>query len=108
MKLIIIASLLGCISAFATEVKSEMLADDEFISSGESSQSIERARENAEFNASNLCRSEDIHNLAERVSPFKDSSYPTNVCNPWHQPNCSVKYTFTSRAKFRCINGGGW
>jgi hypothetical protein len=108
MKLMIIASLLGCISAFATEVDSEMLADDEFISSGKSSQSIERAREDAILNAMASCSSQDIHYMPERISPFKDSSYPRNVCNPWHQPNCSVTYMFTSAAKFRCIDGGGW
>jgi hypothetical protein len=90
------------------QVDDEKFTDDEFVSSGESPQSVERARESAESNAMTSCSSQNIHYLAKRVSPFKDSSYPGNVCNPWHQPGCRVTYIFTSAAKFRCINGGGW
>lgn len=87
------------------EADSEMFPDDEFISSGESLQSMERAAENAETNANISCSSGNIHFLAKRVSPFKEGSYPRNVCNLWHQPNCRVIYIFTSTAKFQCING---
>jgi hypothetical protein len=108
MKLIIIICSLACNSALAIEAPSEFFINDEFIASGESSHSVERARDNAELNAHTSCSSQDIHFLAKRISPFKDSSYPRNVCNPWNQPNCRVTYIFTSTAQFRCVNGRGW
>lgn len=90
------------------QVDPEMFEDDEFVSSGVSPQSVERAREDAEIKAMTLCLSQNIHYLAERVSPFKDTSYSRHICNPWHTPRCGVTYIFTSAAKYRCIDGGGW
>ncbi len=104
-KVLMVIGLLVSVSAFA---EIEISVDDEFISTGESTQSMDKAREYAESSANDSCSAQDIHYLAERVSPFKDSSYPRNVCNPWHQPNCRNVYVFTAAAKFRCINGGGW
>jgi hypothetical protein len=131
MKMMFIACFFASLSAFASECgsdadcpngyyckvswsrdpycvkKTENFADDDFVSSGESPHSVESARENAESNAMFSCYKQNIHYLAERVSPFKDRSSPRNVCNPWHQPNCGVTYIISS-AKFRCINGNGW
>jgi len=104
-KVMIIISLLMSIPVFAETMIS---VGEEFFSSGESTQSLDRAREGAEASAHGSCFEQNVHYLAERVSPFNDSSYPRKVCNPWHQPSCRNVYVFTTTAKFRCFNGGGW
>lgn len=68
------------------------------VSSGQSSYSIGRAREDAELNAMKLCQLEGIHYRAEQVSPYQDSSFA----------NSGVEYTYISSALFRCSDGAGF